>query len=83
MEERFLVYENWTQRPKKAKVHKSSCGHARKGLASINENRLVHSTTKNGRWHGYFTSLILATSHAESLPDRTMSYCGFCLKYEK
>lgn len=43
---KYLVYENWTVRPDKARIHEATCGHANKqGGRGI---------TANGQWHEGF-----------------------------
>jgi hypothetical protein len=83
MEEKFMVYENWTQRPKKAMVHKRSCGKIKDGGIRYTDKSLTSNPGINDRWYGEFTTLAVATAFASLLPNRDLMYCSFCLREEK
>jgi hypothetical protein len=83
MEEKFVVYENWRVSPKKAMVHKFSCGQAHKDQSvseKINDNWLINVHEQNGRWFGYFNSLNEAIAFSTLLPNRELQICGHCLR---
>jgi hypothetical protein len=86
MEEKYVVYENWRVRSKKAMVHKSSCKQANKDGKlgqKVEDNSLFKQNSPNDRWFGYFESFDSATAFAALLPNRQLKYCGHCLRREK
>ena len=82
MEEKFVVYENWRVRPKKAMVHKASCGHANESHQRIEPNWLINNHDPNDRWFGYFNSLNEAIAFGALLPERQLKICRTCLRRE-
>lgn len=68
----FWVYENWTVRPKKAKVHAGQCSFSNKGRGT--DRGIRH---RNGDWHGPISSLEEALALATSLPGEA-SRCLKC-----
>ena len=66
---KYLVYENWTVRPDKARIHEATCGHANKqGGRGI---------TANGQWHEGFETVEAALCKARS-NGRVVSLCRIC-----
>jgi hypothetical protein len=62
--DRFYVYENWQAGPRKAVIHKGSCGHCNEG------NGLSGSyDPKHAKWHGPFESLGAAREGSTALPN--------------
>jgi hypothetical protein len=83
MEELYVVYENWRVTPKKAMVHKITCGQVNKDNPisdKINDNWLINVHESNGRWFGYFNTLNEAISFSALMPNRELNICSHCLK---
>lgn len=59
----YWVYENWTVRPKKAKVHIGQCSFCNEGRGTDRGAR-----HRNGDWHGPLNSLRDALELATALP---------------
>lgn len=62
----YWVYENWRDRPKKAKVHFARCSHCNHG-----KGKAGGTSPENGRWVGSFDNFEDAMAHAmqTSFPD--------------
>jgi hypothetical protein len=83
MGEKFVVYENWRVRPKKAVVHHSTCSFANRDQnirEKIEDNCLINTHSPNDRWYGYFKSVNEAMAFGSLLPNRQLKLCGVCLK---
>ena len=75
----FYIYENWVAE-NKAVIHRGECSFCNNG-EGIHQNIRGE---KNGRWHGPFDSYEEAREVAESLRNREVRGCKFCLsKNEK
>ena len=81
--EKYLVYENWHVRPKKAMVHKETCKKLKDGHERIEDRSLETNPSENDRWFGKFSSLSEAAAFASLLPNRQLKLCSFCLNQEK
>lgn len=71
----YYIYENWIAE-KKAVIHKSNCTFCNEGQGT-GRNKLKN---KNGKWHGSFDTYEEAKKIADSLKDREVRNCGFCIK---
>ena len=71
----YYIYENWTAE-KKAVIHKSNCSYCNDGEGTKQGN----ATNLNGKWHGGFDNYEEALRVANSLENREVRKCGFCMK---
>lgn len=71
--ERFYIYENWQAGPRKAKIHRGSCGHCNEG-----RGRAGDYDPNYAAWHGPYEDLETARRESNVLPriiDRSECPC--------
>lgn len=68
----FWVYENWTLR--KAVLHRGECGACKRGRGQHGGGE-----TKNGRWHGPYSSADAARADAPIRATSLKRECGLCM----
>ena len=71
----YYIYENW-RAEKKAVIHKGIC-------KFCNEGKGTGKTTlgdSNGKWHGSYLKFEDAWEKANSLENREVRKCSFCIK---
>lgn len=69
----YIVYENWRAKQEPTgTIHKIGCVHARGVEPNITSSR-------NGKWHGIYTSLDEAKIFVTSLQNRVCHLCSFCI----
>ncbi|MCY6371224.1 hypothetical protein [Clostridium ganghwense] len=71
----YYVYENWTA-DKKAVIHRGECRFCNNGKGT-GKGTLGES---NGKWHGGYLKYQDAKKKAESLENREVRECKFCIK---
>lgn len=69
----YFIYENWTAE-KKAVIHKGDCPYCNHGDGIHKEK-----TEKNGCWHGPFSDFDDALRSANSIQNRDVKRCKFCV----
>lgn len=62
----FHVYENWQAGPRKAVIHRGSCGHCNDG-----KGRAGGFDHRHAQWHGPFETLAAAQEYSHGLPGVT------------
>ncbi len=62
--DRFYIYENWQAGPRKAFIHRGSCGHCNDGGGVSGSY-----DPKHAKWHGPFESLGAAREGSTALPN--------------
>lgn len=61
--ENFYIYENWQAGPRKAIIHRGSCGDCKDGLGKAGGSDPRHAI-----WHGPYDTLALAENISAGLP---------------
>ena len=72
----WWIYENWRAGKRKAVLHESSCRCCNNGKGMANGK----ADSKNGKWHGSFSTVSEAVMIQEGLAVQVRQRCSFCIK---
>jgi len=61
--DKFYIYENWQAGPRKAVIHRGSCGHCKDGEGVAGGYDPHHA-----EWHGPYNDLTAARQASSALP---------------
>jgi hypothetical protein len=62
--DRFYIYENWQAGPRKAVIHRGSCGYCNNGTG-----RAEGYDRRHAHWHGPYNDLEQARDASNALQD--------------
>jgi hypothetical protein len=72
--ERFYIYENWQAGPRKAGIHRGSCGHCKDGRGKAEGHDPAHD-----QWHGPYVDIATARAASQALPNIINRYECACV----